>query len=250
MSANSFRQFKDFVTSGYKTPSKSNLFELIIPVPSCISLEDRSFKTNRGAQEHYDSINYLASSVTVPGRRVTTSEVRDIGASRKFATNTAFGDLQVEFLVTKDQYHRDFFERWMLNTAADQENRAGFYEEYTTTIQVLKWENASNVMLDPPGQFVLKKPSGKTRLNRSSAVWQMYGAFPYDMSEMSFNNGPTDLVKLNVNFFFERYRFDRIGTNTVKFGSNINDITVASTTNIANQLGFVLDQKDVAKVGV
>ncbi len=250
MSANSFRQFKDFVTSGYKSPSKSNLFELIIPVPSCISLEDSSFKTNRGAQEHYDSINYLASSVTVPGRRVTTSEVRDIGASRKFATNTAFGDLQVEFLVTKDQYHRDFFERWMLNTAADQENRAGFYEEYTTTIQVLKWENASNVMLDPPGQFVLKKPSGKTRLNRSSAVWQMYGAFPYDMSEMSFNNGPTDLVKLNVNFFFERYRFDRIGTNTVKFGSNINDITVASTTNIANQLGFVLDQKDVAKVGV
>ena len=248
MSANSFRQFKDFVTSGYKTPSKSNLFELIIPVPLCVSLEDNSFITNRGAQEHYDSINYLASNVTVPGRRVTTSEVRDIGVSRKYAPNTAFGDLQVEFIVTKDQYHRDFFENWMLNTAADQENRAGFYEEYTTTIQVLKWENASNVMMKPPG--AVGDDVGKTRLNRSSAVWQMYGAFPYDMSEQSFNNGPTDLVKLYVNFYFERYRFDRIGNNTVKFGSNINDITVASTTNIANQLGFVLDQKDVAKVGV
>ena len=75
--------------------------------------------------------------------------MRDIGVSRKYATNTAFGDLQVEFIVTKDQYHRDFFENWMLNTAADQENRAGFYEEYTTTIQVLKWENASNVMMKP-----------------------------------------------------------------------------------------------------
>ena len=203
MSANSFRQFKDFVSSGYKSPSKSNLFELIIPVPLCVSLEDNSFITNRGAQEHYDSINYLASSVTVPGRRVTTSEVRDIGVSRKFATNTAFGDLQVEFLVTKDQYHRDFFEQWMMNTASDQENRAGFYEEYTTTIQVLKWENASNVMLKAPS--ALGDDIGRTRLNRSSAVWQMYGAFPYDMSEQSFNNGPTDLVKLNVNFFFERY---------------------------------------------
>ena len=215
MSANSFRQFKDFVSSGYKSPSKSNLFELIIPVPLCVSLEDNSFITNRGAQEHYDSINYLASSVTVPGRRVTTSEVRDIGVSRKFATNTAFGDLQVEFLVTKDQYHRDFFEQWMMNTASDQENRAGFYEEYTTTIQVLKWENASNVMLKAPS--ALGDDIGRTRLNRSSAVWQMYGAFPYDMSEQSFNNGPTDLVKLNVNFFFERYRFDRIGNNTVQF---------------------------------
>ena len=248
MSANSFRQFKDFVSSGYKSPSKSNLFELIIPVPLCVSLEDNSFITNRGAQEHYDSINYLASSVTVPGRRVTTSEVRDIGVSRKFATNTAFGDLQVEFLVTKDQYHRDFFEQWMMNTASDQENRAGFYEEYTTTIQVLKWENASNVMLKAPS--ALGDDIGRTRLNRSSAVWQMYGAFPYDMSEQSFNNGPTDLVKLNVNFFFERYRFDRIGNNTVHFGNNINDITVSSTTDVANKLGFVLDQKDVAKVGV
>tara|TARA_B100001564_G_scaffold63194_1_gene49519 strand:+ start:3002 stop:3748 length:747 start_codon:yes stop_codon:yes gene_type:complete len=248
MSANSFRQFKDFVSSGYKSPSKSNLFELIIPVPLCVSLEDNSFITNRGAQEHYDSINYLASSVTVPGRRVTTSEVRDIGVSRKFATNTAFGDLQVEFLVTKDQYHRDFFEQWMMNTASDQENRAGFYEEYTTTIQVLKWENASNVMLKAPS--ALGDDIGRTRLNRSSAVWQMYGAFPYDMSEQSFNNGPTDLVKLNVNFFFERYRFDRIGNNTVQFGNNINDITVSSTTDVANKLGFVLDQKDVAKVGV
>ena len=245
---NSFKRFQDQVMSGYKTPSKSNLFEVRVQIPSSVILKESTFGTERSTLEHVDAMNYFASSVTVPGRRVTTSEVRDIGVSRKYATNTAFGDLQIEFLVTKDQYHRDFFENWMLNTAADQENRAGFYEEYTTTIQVLKWENASNVMMKPPGAF--GDDVGKTRLNRSSAVWQMYGAFPYDMSEQSFNNAPTDLVKLNVNFYFERYRFDRIGNNTVKFGSNINDITVASTTNIANQLGFVLDQKDVAKVGV
>ena len=245
---NSFKRFQDQVMSGYKTPSKSNLFEVRVQIPQSVMMKESTFGTERNTLEHFDAMNYFASSVTVPGRRVTTSEVRDIGVSRKYATNTAFGDLQVEFLVTKDQYHRDFFENWMLNTAADQENRAGFYEEYTTTIQVLKWENASNVMMKPPGAF--GDDVGKTRLNRSSAVWQMYGAFPYDMSEQSFNNGPTDLVKLNVNFYFERYRFDRIGNNTVKFGSNINDITVASTTNIANQLGFVLAQKDVAKVGV
>ena len=245
MSANSFRQFKDFVTSGYKTPSKSNLFELIIPVPLCVSLEDSSFITNRGAQEHYDSINYLASNVTVPGRRVTTSEVRDIGVSRKYATNTAFGDLQVEFLVTKDQYHRDFFETWMQSTASDAENRVGLYEEYTSNISVIKWENASNVVYSDPSN------KGTARLNRSSAVWQMYGAFPYDMSEQSFDNGPTGLVKLNVNFFFERYRFDKIGNRNAAFGKvGMKDIKVTNTNEVANKLGFVLDQKDVASVGV
>ena len=246
MSANSFARFKDIVGSGYKTPAKSNLFEVRIPIPPSVLLKEETFGTARSTVEHADAMNYLAGSVTVPGRRVTTSEVRDIGVSRKFATNTAFGDLQVEFIVTRDQYHRDFFETWMQSTASDSENRVGLYEEYTSTISVLKWENGSNI--------VYEDPSGKykgTRLNRSSAVWQMYGAFPYDMSEQTLTNGPTDLMMLNVNFFFERYRFDKIGNRSVAFGKvGQGDIKVSNFENVATQLGFVLEQKDVASVGV
>ena len=242
---NSFKRFQDQVMSGYKTPSKSNLFEVRVQIPASVILKESTFGTERNSLEHVDAMNYFASAVTVPGRRVTTSEVRDIGVSRKYATNTAFGDLQVEFLVTKDQYHRDFFETWMQSTASDAENRVGLYEEYTSNISVIKWENASNVVYSDPSN------KGTARLNRSSAVWQMYGAFPYDMSEQSFDNGPTGLVKLNVNFFFERYRFDKIGNKNAAFGKvGMKDVKVSNTTEIANQLGFVLEQKDVASVGV
>ena len=242
---NSFKRFQDQVMSGYKTPSKSNLFEVRVQIPSSVILKESTFGTERSNLEHVDAMNYFASSVTVPGRRVTTSEIRDIGVSRKYATNTAFGDLQVEFLVTKDQYHRDFFETWMQSTASDSENRVGLYEEYTSNISVIKWENASNVVYSDPSN------KGTARLNRSSAVWQMYGAFPYDMSEQSFDNGPTGLVKLNVNFFFERYRFDKIGNRNAAFGKvGMKDIKVTNTNEVANKLGFVLDQKDVASVGV
>ena len=242
---NSFKRFQDQVMSGYKTPSKSNLFEVRVQIPASVLLKESTFGTERNTLEHFDAMNYFASSVTVPGRRVTTSEIRDIGVSRKYATNTAFGDLQVEFLVTKDQYHRDFFETWMQSTASDSENRVGLYEEYTSNISVIKWENASNVVYSDPSN------KGTARLNRSSAVWQMYGAFPYDMSEQSFDNGPTGLVKLNVNFFFERYRFDKIGNRNAAFGKvGMKDIKVTNTNEVANKLGFVLDQKDVASVGV
>jgi len=245
---NSFKRFQDQVMSGYKTPSKSNLFEVRVQIPASVILKESTFGTERNSLEHVDAMNYFASAVTVPGRRVTTSEVRDIGVSRKYATNTAFGDLQIEFLVTKDQYHRDFFETWMQSTASDAENRVGLYEEYTSNISVIKWENASNVVYSDPSN---KKGAGYARLNRSSAVWQMYGAFPYDMSEQSFDNGPTGLVKLNVNFFFERYRFDKIGNKNAAFGKvGMKDVKVSNTTEIANQLGFVLEQKDVASVGV
>ena len=242
---NSFKRFQDQVMSGYKTPSKSNLFEVRVQIPQSVMMKESTFGTERNTLEHFDAMNYFASSVTVPGRRVTTSEIRDIGVSRKYATNTAFGDLQVEFLVTKDQYHRDFFETWMQSTASDSENRVGLYEEYTSNISVIKWENASNVVYSDPSN------KGTARLNRSSAVWQMYGAFPYDMSEQSFDNGPTGLVKLNVNFFFERYRFDKIGNKNAAFGKvGMKDVQVTNTTEIANQLGFILEQKDVASVGV
>ncbi len=242
---NSFKRFQDQVMSGYKTPSKSNLFEVRVQIPQSVMMKESTFGTERNTLEHFDAMNYFASSVTVPGRRVTTSEIRDIGVSRKYATNTAFGDLQVEFLVTKDQYHRDFFETWMQSTASDSENRVGLYEEYTSNISVIKWENASNVVYSDPSN------KGTARLNRSSAVWQMYGAFPYDMSEQSFDNGPTGLVKLNVNFFFERYRFDKIGNRNAAFGKvGMKDIKVTNTNEVANKLGFVLDQKDVASVGV
>ena len=242
---NSFKRFQDQVMSGYKTPSKSNLFEVRVQIPQSVMMKESTFGTERNTLEHFDAMNYFASSVTVPGRRVTTSEIRDIGVSRKYATNTAFGDLQIEFLVTKDQYHRDFFETWMQSTASDSENRVGLYEEYTSNISVIKWENASNVVYSDPSN------KGTARLNRSSAVWQMYGAFPYDMSEQSFDNGPTGLVKLNVNFFFERYRFDKIGNRNAAFGKvGMKDIKVTNTNEVANKLGFVLDQKDVASVGV
>ena len=245
---NSFKRFQDQVMSGYKTPSKSNLFEVRVQIPQSVMMKESTFGTERNTLEHFDAMNYFASSVTVPGRRVTTSEIRDIGVSRKYATNTAFGDLQVEFLVTKDQYHRDFFETWMQSTASDSENRVGLYEEYTSNISVIKWENASNVVYKEPTPLL---GSGTARLNRSSAVWQMYGAFPYDMSEQSFDNGPSGLVKLNVNFFFERYRFDKIGNRNAAFGKvGMKDIKVTNTNEVANKLGFVLDQKDVASVGV
>ena len=147
---NSFKRFQDQVMSGYKTPSKSNLFEVRVQIPASVILKESTFGTERNSLEHVDAMNYFASAVTVPGRRVTTSEVRDIGVSRKYATNTAFGDLQIEFLVTKDQYHRDFFETWMQSTASDAENRVGLYEEYTSNISVIKWENASNVVYSDP----------------------------------------------------------------------------------------------------
>lgn len=250
MAANSFLDFKELVLSGKKEPTRSNLFSVQLAIPPCIFFNEKKFNLADGSRKrayknHYDSINYFANSVTVPGRRITTSTVRDIGAPRKFATDTAFGDVQVEFLLTKDMYHRQFFEQWMNYTATDAENRASFYDEYTSDLIVSKWELGSNIKYRHSG-----KKQYETRLNRSSAVWYMYGAFPYDMSELTFNNGPTELVKLNISFHFERYRFDTIDGDGIGWGPNVKDKIVDNTTDVMSSLGYNIAQQDVFRVGV
>jgi len=234
---NSFQRFATLVTSGEKEPARSNLYSVLIDFPPVLRIKAPGLNW----REHYEAINYFADNVTIPGRRITTGQVRDVGAMRRFATDTAFGEAQFSFILTKDLYHRLLFERWMNYTASDAENRAGFYDDYTSQILITKWELGSNIVYQ--GQTSDKKPT-RTRLNRSTGVWQMYGAFPFDMSSTSLNNGPTDLLKLDVSFYFERYRFDRV-QNDLGFKPGTKDTVI---DNFGDTLG-ILAQRDAVKYG-
>lgn len=240
---NGFQRFMSLVTTGDKEPARSNLYSVLIDIPLVIRQKAPGLAANW--REHYEAINYFADNVTVPGRRITTGQVRDVGAMRRFATDTAFGEAQFSFILTKDLYHRTFFERWMNYTATDAENRCTFYDEYTSQIMIQKWEVGSNV------KWRGKNKEGKTtetRLNRSTGVWQMYGAFPFDMSSTSLNNGPTDLLKLDVSFYFERYRFDTVADN-LGFKQGSNDKIISDFNNVAEILDISSGQVDAVRFG-
>lgn len=245
MSANSFSVFKDLATSGNKEPSRSNLFSVEVQIPTVMFENASGIRSSRGLSDYYQSINYFADTVTVPGRRITTGTVRDVGAMRRFATDTTFSEMTCSFIVTKDMYHREWFERWMNYTASDSENRASFYDDYTADIYINKWEVGSNVVYEGETKGGHKFAQ---RLNRSTATWVMYNAFPYDMSEMTFNNGPTDLLRLDVSFYYERYRFDTISMDKNRFGGK--DRKIKNFDDIALRLGISTEQSDVARFGV
>ena len=235
---NGFRRFYDLVASGAKEPSRSNLFSVFIGIPPVLRANE-----NFDFKEYQETINYFADSVTVPGRRITTGQVRDVGAMRRFATDTAFGDAAFSFILTKDMYARTFFERWMNYTASDAENRVTLYDQYTTNIIISKWESGSGV------KYKDALTDAELRLNRVTGVWQMYGAFPYDMSAMNLTNGPTDLIKVDVKFYYERYRFDTVSEN-ISFDANKADRIVNQFSDVARTLGIPIAQADVARYGI
>jgi len=243
---NSFLRFADLVASGEKDIAKSNLFSVEITLPAMMYAQG-NYPQYR---EHYESINYFADSVTLPARRIKTQSIKMIGQPYDYAYGQQKQEVRMSFIMTKDMYHRQFFETWMNMTANDAENRVTFYDEYTADIQILKWENAANVVYKGTAGSGTGRPVHyQQRMNRSTAVWQMYGAFPFDISAMTLNNGPADLLKIDVDFKYERFRFDTVAEDTLSFNPNAKDKVIRNFDKIFERLGFATDQKDSAFFG-
>ena len=71
----------------------------------------------------------------------------------------------------------------------------------------------------------------------------------YDMSAMNLTNGPTDLIKVDVKFYYERYRFDTVSEN-ISFDANKADRVVNQFSDVARTLGIPTAQADVARYGI
>lgn len=235
-----FNVFLDTVMSGNKEPSRSNLYEVRIPIPAVVWTRNPDLRSRQ--TELAQAIDMFADDVSVPGRRVTTSSIKAVGVQHKYATGQAVSEFTCSFIVTKDMIHRQLFDQWMMLTAADQENRVTFYDEYVSNIIVAKWELAAPVKMEG----YVNDVKYESRLNRSSAVWQMYGAFPIDMSGHQFNNGQADLVKLDVTFAYERHRFDTIQNDLLPWKADTKDKVVNPFGTVSDILGLNIDQGEVA----
>jgi len=245
MSMNSFATFRELVTSGQREPARSNLFGVKIYLPPCILANEAAIK--RDQRDAAIAVNFFAESVSVPARRIQGEQVRAgwQGAAYNVAREQQNGQMDISFMVDKKLFHRKFLEQWMNYAVPDQENRASLYDEYTTNIVIQKWEIASPVnwqgIAENGKQFT-------QRLNMVTGVWQFFGAWPVDMGGLSFNNGPTNIVKFSTKFNFERYRFDTVGAEELNY--NTPDKFINSATNDMNVVGLSTNQQEAAQFGV
>ena len=238
-----FEDFKQLLTTTGKEPARSNLYGVDIFMPPVLAANDPTLR--RDQRGVYDAMNYLADTVTLPGRRVTTSQSKtNVGVQWSYATNQANSDLSIEFVTTKDLIHRTFFEKWMNYTASDAQNTATFYDEYITNIQILKWELGSSVNYDG---INVNRERYTTRLNRTTGVWQFFGAYPSDLGGLTFSNAPAGLIKFKVGFKYERYRFDTIADDVL--GDNTPDRYINGFSDAQGALGVSQNQKAVARFG-
>lgn len=195
MDPNSFKDFRDTIgRSAGSMPMTSNLYQVNLSAPPI-------FRTNIydpvKVIEATRTVDYYANSITLPSRAVTTGELNNVGQIRRFATGQTASEINIQFIVTRDQRHRYFFEQWLNHTASDSDNTVGFYDDYVIDMEILKFENG---------------PEG----HQQTAAYKLYGAFPFNVGQLELNNEQTNLVQLDVAFYFERYRMDQTSPETLR----------------------------------
>ena len=89
-------------------------------------------------------LDYYAMNVGLPSRQITAAQFQPPGASVRYATNQAFSEMSIEFMIPRSQYTRSIFETWVNRISRDSNQYVDFYDRYCSPkVRIYKWETTS-----------------------------------------------------------------------------------------------------------
>ena len=260
---NSFQEFLSRTKGRDNAPSFTNLYSVKFGTPMMMRtsvptgfvgpVQGNNLEVN-GTNDLDWLLDYYADSVNLPSKQVTTSQTPYVGSPFKYATNTAYSQISINFRMPRSQYSRNFFERWTTMMASDSEQYTRYYDEYVCPrMMIYKWERGGgDIAVTDPKLIRSIRESGNAdlllaRKYQLTAAWELQNLYPYNIGSVQLNNSNANTMTLSVGFYYERYRFftaDKFDTNTIQymtFGSNLDNNTDQSTSNNQSVLQSVVN---------
>lgn len=152
------------------------------------------------------NLTYYANEVTVPSRQITTGEQKAVGSMYRYPTSTTFSEISMQFTLTRDMLTRTFFERWMNYISSDANQYVSPYNDcIVPELNIWKLERGGGAPVSKPGL------QAGAMYNQVTAVWRLYNVFPFNISSFTLSNAQSNLINMEVSFYFERYRFYKQG---------------------------------------
>ena len=249
----SFQEFISRTKGRDNSPSFTNLYSVRFMSPSMMRTYTpanflgpvQTEKFDIGSTNDLDwLLDYYADTVNLPSKQVTTSQTPYVGSPFKYATNTAYSQISINFRMPRSQYSRNFFERWTTMMASDSEQYTRYYKDYVCPkMMVYKWERGGGgLAVSDPELIASIRESGSAdmllaRKYQLTAAWELRNLYPYNIGSIQLNNSNAQTMTLSVGFYYERYRFytaDRFDHDTINFltvGSGIDNNTDQTTSN-------------------
>ena len=249
----SFQEFISRTKGRDNSPSFTNLYSVRFMSPSMMRTYTPANFLGPVQTEKFDIgmsndlewlLDYYADTVNLPSKQVTTSQTPYVGSPFKYATNTAYSQISINFRMPRSQYTRNFFERWTTLMASDSEQYTRYYNDYVCPrMMIYKWERGGGgLAVTDPELIASIRESGSAdmllaRKYQLTAAWELRNLYPYNIGSIQLNNSNAQTMTMSVGFYYERYRFytaDRFDHDTINFltvGSGLDNNTDQSTSN-------------------
>ena len=249
----SFQEFISRTKGRDNSPSFTNLYSVRFMSPSMMRTYTPANFLGPVQTEKFDIgmsndlewlLDYYADTVNLPSKQVTTSQTPYVGSPFKYATNTTYSQISIQFRMPRSQYSRNFFERWTTLMASDSEQYTRYYNDYVCPkMMIYKWERGGGgLSVTDPELIASIRESGSAdmllaRKYQLTAAWELRNLYPYNIGSIQLNNSNAQTMTLSVGFYYERYRFytaDRFDHDTINFltvGSGLDNNTDQSTSN-------------------
>ena len=259
----SFQEFISRTKGRDNSPSFTNLYSVRFMSPSMMRTYTPANFLGPVQTEKFDIgmsndlewlLDYYADTVNLPSKQVTTSQTPYVGSPFKYATNTAYSQISINFRMPRSQYSRNYFERWTTMMASDSEQYTRYYDQYVSPkMMVYKWERGGGgLAVSDPELIASIRESGNAdillaRKYQLTAAWELRNLYPYNIGSVQLNNSNSQTMTMSVGFYYERYRFytaDQFDTDTIQYittGANLDNVTTNSTSNNQSVLTSVVN---------
>ena len=176
-----------------------------------------SFELKRYLQQYYDlpndyangnKVGIMCAEATLPTSSFATSEVKDNyqGINQQFAHTRIYVDSDFSFYVDQDYNVLKFFEGWMDYVAGDDNFRGITRTDDNNYYRRLNYPmNRDNKIGYKSGVLTITKFE-KNLDPKKSITYEYVNCFPKSMTSIPVQYGGADLVKVNVQFAYDRYR--------------------------------------------
>jgi hypothetical protein len=222
-STNSLQEFQaGFLQKKENGPSLTSLYSVKFTSPPIFKtfIPFGGFRIGGGGNFRLEDRNnsflldYMAQSVNLPSKQVTTAAVVTQGSAIKYATGVAFSQINITFQIPRSQKSRAIFERWVQLISNDADQYMDFYEDYVCPVcKIYKIERGGDSKVAAQDYVFGRgvRESGynslEVRQNEVTACWELRNLYPMNIGSVQLNGMDSRLMTLTVGFNFERYRF-------------------------------------------
>ena len=211
--------FRDYINTKGTDPSMGNLYSVVFSPPKTLMYDSNNplyqkFQGGHANRQMIRQLNMYATAVNLPSKQLTTGQIVTQGAPYKYATGTAYSQINITFMMPRDHSIRMLFEAWMNTIIADSNQYVEDYDNYVCKrLRIYKFERGfgPDAWQDPGYDGQVRQQFGRNkyvpRLNELTACFELQNVFPFNIGSAQLNNNDARLITYGVGLNFERYRF-------------------------------------------